>query len=286
MACYPLLALRWRDALHRLLVLCVGLCLCAGTQAFTLRVALEDANNAPYSYLTEQGDWAGFHIEIARAVAQQLQWDIQFMAYPWPRAQNLLVQGAADAILYLGQTRKRQSFAFYLPDNRLHVQRVSFYIRRQDQGHIRFAPPLPALLDTWRFGAARDYYIGEEFVAAVAAGHRLDQTARTPEHLFRMLLGNRIDVAVAETEVFRLFSAKFAEHQSKIIAMPNAPVQELPMFIAFKRQDDGPRLAERFAAAYAAWRQTEAYSLLIQRHGVAASIPEDFRPTHGKRLRD
>ena len=133
------------------------------------------------------------------------------------------------------------------------------------------------MLETWRFGTPRNYYIGTDFAAALKAGGSMDQTARTPENLFKMLLTRRIDIAVAETDSLRLGGTTLRDAQSKIVPLPNAPRQELPMYIAFRKQGNGIRLAEQFAAAYAAWRQTEEYALLVQRYAIAKWLPDDYQ---------
>ena len=264
---------------HPLLALLSGILLCACLQAHavTLRITLEAADNSPYSSLNAEGEWAGAHIDIARAVAQRLGWETLFMAYPWSRAQNMLVQGTADAILYLSWSRQRQSFAYFLPDNRLHVQKFDMYIRREDKDRVLCAPPLASMLDTWRFGAPRDYYLGETFDEALRDGRSMDQRAQTPEHLFRMLLGRRIDIAIAETGALRLTGTKVRDPNSKITVLCKAIIPDLPVYIGFRKQGNGIRLAEQFAAAYAAFRQSEEYAQIIKRHGVLEKLPEDFR---------
>ena len=140
---YRFFACCCRHALHCLLILAAGLCLSSRTQAITLRVALEDADNRPYSYRDDRGDWTGFHSELIRSVAQRLGWDVLFIPVPWTRAQNMLAQGAADAVPYMGKNAQRLNYALFLPNNRLHVQHVSLYIRAADIGRIEYSPPWP-----------------------------------------------------------------------------------------------------------------------------------------------
>ena len=274
---YRFFAWSCRHALHRLLVLSAGLCLCVSTQATTLRVALEDADNRPYSLRDASGAWAGFHIDLVRTVAERLGWDVKLIAVPWARAQNMLVQGTADAVIYIGRTPKRQSFAYFHPDNQLHVQLVRLYVRIRDADSIRYTPPLAEMMRIWRFGAPRGYFIGDEFETVVSAGAPLDQTAATPEKLFAMLMAGRIDVAVAEISAYPLVESRIREVRSHVVPLPGIDFAGSPMYIAFRRQGDGPRLAEEFARAYAAWRQSEAYPRLAARYGVEDRLPPGYR---------
>ena len=274
---YRFFACDCRHALHRLLVLAASLCLCTSALATTLRVALEDADNRPYAYRDERGEWTGFHSELIRAVAKQLEWDVLFIPVPWTRAQNMLVQGTADAVPYMGKNAQRLNYALFLPDNRLHIQHVSLYIRRADSGRIEYTPPLTTLMQQWRFGAPRNYFVGDEFIQALAAGAPMDQTAPTPQKLFAMLLAGRIDIAVAEAQTFQIVEPRIRDAHVRIIRLAGVTLEGTAMYLAFRRAGAGPQQAQEFAAAYAAWRKSAEYAQLIDRFGIADRIPEDFR---------
>ncbi|WP_338621095.1 transporter substrate-binding domain-containing protein [Paludibacterium sp. THUN1379] len=242
----------------------------------TLTVAMEEADNRPFEYLDEQGNLTGFHTELVRMVAADLGWSVQFVRVPWSRAQLLLSTGRVDAVTYMGKTAERQKFAVFLEGNQLHVEHVTLFVRRDDRRRIRYLPPVASMMQQFRFGAPRGYFLGQEISDAISAGGKVDLSPQTQAQLFNMLLARRIDVAVAETLALQLVQPQIPDVASRVVQVPGAVFSGNPMYIAFKNAADGPDLARQFAAAYAKWRRTGAYPWLVARFHVFDRVPDSF----------
>lgn len=81
-------------------LLVLGLCCCgsAASGAERLRIATEGAY-PPFSFTNEQGQLAGFDVDIARELCRRLEKDCEIVAVPWNDLLPGLVAGRYDAIV-------------------------------------------------------------------------------------------------------------------------------------------------------------------------------------------
>lgn len=253
------------------------LCLAPPVHAFTLNVALEEANNQPFEYLDEQGNLTGFHIELVRQICSRLGWQVRFLRVPWKRAQVWLADGHVQAVTYLGINLERVSYAWFLPDNVLHVQRVGLYVLRERVAAIRYQPPLFDMTKRWRFGVTQGYFYGEEINQLLKLEGRIDQSAITQAALLSMLLKNRIDVAVVIIDALGQAERTIPDIRERIKLVEGTHFTGVPVYIAFTHQQEGAKWAKQFAAEYKRWRLGPDYALLAERFHVVDSLP-DFPP--------
>lgn len=70
-------------------------------------VVAGDNNYPPYEYLDSSGDFKGFNVDIIRAVAIELGWDIELIPTSWENCVLLLKEGKVDAVQGMTITPER-----------------------------------------------------------------------------------------------------------------------------------------------------------------------------------
>ena len=89
----------------------------------TLTIVRGDGFWPPYEW-TESSELKGFHIDLVKAVANQLQWNVQIESYPWKRAIKMIKDGNVDAITFITRTEEREKYLYYLKGNQLHLSKA------------------------------------------------------------------------------------------------------------------------------------------------------------------
>ncbi len=246
--------------------------------AFTLTVAMEEADNRPFEYIDDQGRLTGFHVELVKQVCARLGWDVQFLRLPWSRAQASLAAGNVSAVTYIARSPEREAYAWFLPENMLHVQRIGLYVRRDRVGEIAYQPPLSEMVRHWKFGAAQGYYYNDEINALLKSGAPIDQTAVSQATLYNMLIGGRVDVAVTIVGAIDQARRNIPDIDERVQRVEGALFAGTPVYIGFTRKQQGEKWARDFSREYAAWRSTPNYAWLIARFRVVESVPDAFVP--------
>lgn len=79
-------------------------------------VAGGDDNYPPYEYLDENGQPAGFNVELTRAIAQELGLDVEFRLGPWSEIRDGLINGDIDLAMGMFYSPERDAvFEFSSP---------------------------------------------------------------------------------------------------------------------------------------------------------------------------
>ncbi|HYD78655.1 MAG TPA: transporter substrate-binding domain-containing protein [Paucimonas sp.] len=251
----------------------------ASAESISLSIAMEEADNRPFEYVDAQGRLTGFHVELVRAVAAELGWEVQFQRYAWKRAQALLEAGQVDAVTYIGKTPERERYAWFLPENMLHVMRVGLYVRKERAAEIRYRPPLSDMMKRWRFGAALGYEYNDEINELFKSGIPVSRVATTQGQLFSALLRNRFDVAIALLGAMDQARRDIPDIDAQVHRLEGVRLSGNPAYIVFSRNRlRGEEMARRFAREYSRWRMTPAYGELTTRFGVGESLPDGFLP--------
>ncbi|WLQ17042.1 transporter substrate-binding domain-containing protein [Hahella aquimaris] len=247
-------------------------------QAKTLLVGMEAANNSPFEYIDETAQLTGFHVEIMRAVAARLGWDIEFRRHPWKRAMKELEEGGVHAVTFVAISPERQKFADFLPDNLLHVSRTTIYIRRDRSDEIRYEPPLEQFVWRWRTAAASGYYMSDQVIDLIRRKAPIEQPTVNQSQLFIMLISNRFDAIFGATSAIERARAEIAGLDEQVQRLDGALFPGKRMYAAFSRKaPDG--MAEEFAEAYRLYRMDSAYEELKKRFGMEelAPSPTEFQ---------
>lgn len=246
----------------RITLLAFLLCLPLQALATTLVVGMEEANNAPFEYVDEEVRLTGFHVELVRAVAARLGWQVEFKRHPWKRVMLDLENGHLDAVTFVARSAEREQFAMFLPDNLLHVSHTTLYIQRSRANEIHYAPPLEQWLQQWRTGIPSGYYMNDEIIDMMERGVPISQPTVTQSQLFIMLLSDRFDAIFGSTSALSKAKADIVDLDDKVQSLEGARFPGKKMYIAFSRKAS-PELAHAFAEAYHQFRLEPEYQALV-----------------------
>lgn len=93
-----------------------------------------DHNYPPYEYLDENGQPAGYNVELTRAIAQELGLEIEIALGPWAEVREALAGGELDALQGMFYSRERDREFDFTP---AHVVNHCVSVARKGEG----APP-------------------------------------------------------------------------------------------------------------------------------------------------
>lgn len=79
------------------LVLMMVLVSAASAESFTFKMGI-DAEYPPYSYIDDNGDYAGYDVEMCKAVCDILGWDLEIVPINWDTKLVTLDAGEIDCI--------------------------------------------------------------------------------------------------------------------------------------------------------------------------------------------
>ncbi len=165
-----------------------------------LTVAIAEIGYFPFNF-KENGEIKGFTIDILDYVAAKSKYDFEFIELPWPRALYLVEQGGVDLILTLSKNSKReQSYHFIEPSYGNEVNQL-FSL---NENNVEFNGQLQQLTP-YSIGTTREYSYGEAFDRA---SYLTKLPALSEEILLKLLLGKRIDMAIANPFIFNRIIAK------------------------------------------------------------------------------
>lgn len=173
-----------------LFLLMLGLLAIQNTHAETLRVATE-GNYAPFSYHDDSGALAGFDVEIAQALCQQMQVDCELQAIVWEKLIPSLESGQVDMIVAsMARTPERE-------------QRIAFSDYYY-QSHSVFAGKVGIAADTApeTLAGLRMAILGGTIQADFARRHYPKSPLLLVTHqeqAFEMLLSGQADLVLSDT---------------------------------------------------------------------------------------
>ncbi|KAF0813743.1 hypothetical protein IGB42_01422 [Andreprevotia sp. IGB-42] len=254
------------------LFLCSMVFLQAGVAVATpvLRVAIEEADNRPYEYRDEAGQWTGYHIEAIRAAASRMGVEIKILPLPWSRALAMLKNGEVEAASYVASTPERAEWAVFYPGNSLHIPQARLYILRSRAAQISWQGSFAALIGHWQVGGARGYYYGPEWTPLLTTSSNADLSAPNQQALMRMLLRKRIDIAIGSVDMPTQLADELPEIAGKVIALDGVARTGQPIYIAFNRRTADDK-ARRFADILGELRQDGTLRRLALRFNVLGS---------------
>ncbi len=259
----------------RALTLVLLLCCCQHSTAFTLVVAMEEANNAPFEYVDDNVTLTGFHVEIVRQVADRLGWNVRFQRHPWKWVIQGLEDGEFHAVTYVAKSSEREVFAVFLPDNLLHISRSTLYIQKERSSEIIYTPPLQNMVRRWRTAMPDGYYINDEVIEMLKNGAPIEQPTVTQNQLFIMLISGRYDAIFGATSALAIAAENISGIENQVKRLDGASFAGTRMYIAFSRKAE-THLAMEFAEAYRQFRDEPAYNRLGNQFSIGELMPESY----------
>ncbi len=243
----------------------------AAANSSVLTVVLGDEHTPPYEVIHPEQPPGGFHIELIRTVAAQLDLAVEFVALPWPRALHSMQTGSADAISFASKTRQRQHYIDYREDNLL-SQTQSYFMQRKDQPS-RYDGNLPSVAP-YRIGVQQDYAYGAPFDTA---DYLNKQSVQTVSQLISMLNMRRLDLAIISRVSYL---AQLQSGQADNIQLLQPAVARVNNYIGFSKRSANAKLVEPFTAAMRAFKQSLAFARLKEKYHISDLIAADTQVAH------
>jgi polar amino acid transport system substrate-binding protein len=226
----------------------------------TILIVRGDENYPPYE-MTEQEVLTGFHVELVQKVAEQLNIPVQFQSVPWNRALSMMEKGEADAITYIGKTPEREKFTYFLEGNILSVTRQELIVLESKKAAIQYTGDLQAL-SSYRIGIQSGYSYGEAFNAA---DYLKKDEVKTKEQLSEMLALNRLDLIAVNYDEYK---TDLQQGLFKDTTYLKPDLNSSDNYIGFSKVKNRGDLAQRFADALTAFKQTDEYQQLLSKYGL------------------
>ncbi len=242
------------------LFMCVLLFLCPiHSHAKELKVGVGLINYPPY-YFEKDDVLHGAVIEISQHIADKLGHTLVFERLPWPRIQLNLSRGGIDMVLLYFKTQEREKSVIYtdIP----HIYDTSYLFTKKGDD-IHFNGNLNSMSD-YHFGNIRGYSHGVEYDNANQLNKQL---ANEEKQLIRMLLNDRIDVAIANKAVINVHAKE--EGVLHKLSFLTPPVDINPAYFAFsKAKADSSNLAHDFSIQIKELIATKKYLEILKKYGL------------------
>ncbi len=226
-----------------------------GEELLAVRI---DANYPPYEMVVDD-ELTGFHIDLVMEVAKQMNIDLKFRSVPWQRAINMVKDGDADVITYIGKTSEREEFLFYHTNNILSSSNYAFVILSSRSDEIKFTGDLN-LLTKYKIGVQRGYSYGTEFDDADFL-NKVDVSGVL--QLTTMLRASRIDLAVIDEPEFFMQQNSGNWSYLKLIY---PVITRNEFYIGFSKAKGHEQLSNKFADTMSAFKKTSAYQALLAKY--------------------
>jgi len=216
----------------------------------------------PPNEMEVDGKLAGVHIDVVRAVAENLGLKIVFKSVPWDRAVEMAKSGEADAITYISLNPEREAFLHFIDGNILSVGYISIFISKEREGEIEYSGNLEDL-KPYRIAILRGYYRGPEFDKAT---YLETQTVNEMEQLAELVLTKRVDMGVVNQSDFRYFLQNKGWQDKYVFLQP--PIFGSYNYIAFSKAKGHGQLAREFSEAMESLKKTAQYHDILKRYGL------------------
>ena len=211
----------------------------------------------PY-IVRQDGKVQGPVVSVVREAFRRMGRPVSIEMLPWSRSLSMVTNGTADGLFTIKKTADREFTLLYSMEPVL-TQEYVLFVRRGTP--FRFTGNLNVLADV-RLGITANNSYGPQFDDALGEGRfKHVQTAYDHEHLFRMLVAGRIDVAICSRTVGLAFiRALNADDQILVI---DPPVMTAFSYLVFTRQRDYSELARNFEQALVAMRRDGSLAKLL-----------------------
>lgn len=216
----------------------------------SLNIATEEW--PPYVY-NQDGEIAGFSIDILTSVFTEMGVTVTYNQYPWKRAVRSVFSGAADALFHSSKNEEREQYCYY-PEEELTQSRYVFFIRQEDVGRLKF-DSFDDLIGS-DVGITQGYSYTAELLDFLYANGLVVSTVSDESNL-RMLAKKRTDYFPTDM-LNGLYLVKESGLQDQLTCLPK-PIFEKPYFIIFNKQNVSLEFVERFSRTLAEFKQTEEF---------------------------
>lgn len=212
----------------------------------------------PY-YYEDEGTLTGFCIETINAVAETIDFDVEYKIYPWKRLIVNAQNGTIDAIMPLFKTERREEYLIF---EGLELAPETNHFFTSTESNILFNGKLEDLKQ-YHIGVVDQYSYGDIFDHFEFPRK---QITRSDKHLVDMFMHHRFDIGVGNRYVVQHY-AKLAgiEHTVKFL---DPPITKETLYLGVVKARNENNKAEKLAKALQAYTTTTAYRKLISKYGI------------------
>ncbi|MGJ8679439.1 substrate-binding periplasmic protein [Paraglaciecola sp.] len=224
-----------------------------------LTVAVEDEGYYPYNYELDDKR-VGFSIDVLNYFEQHTNYEFEFIILPWPRAIHLVSVGKVDLILTLFKTSKREGeYHFIEPSYGDEANQLFSLVDKE----IEFTGQIPELA-SYSIGTVREYSYGDRFDQA---SYLTKLPALTEAILLKLLLGNRVDVAISNPLAF---SNVILKHNAQNRIKAIEPYVEItPVYMALtKQRSDAQKIKDTLGRVTKELKSTSYYQTLLKKYKI------------------
>lgn len=224
-----------------------------------LTVAITNKGYFPYNYI-ENGERKGLTIDVINYFEANSNYDFEFIILPWPRALYLVEQGKIDLIMTLFKNDEREETYHFIEPSYANEANQLFALV---DTNIEYSGELPQLIP-YSVGTIREYSYGQSFDQA---NYLTKLPALTEEVLLKLLLAERIDVAISNPLTFKgLISEGNLEKKIKAL---KPYVDITPVYLALtKARDNSDQIAKDLGELTMKLKASSYYQTLLNKYQV------------------
>ena len=221
-----------------------------------LLIAMQDVDFAPYQYF-EDNEMRGIHIEMIQGVANQLNYDIEFVRLPWNRLVRVVESGKVDGLSYMGSHQPDTGdFTWFHGGNALSVTASRLMVTKQSK--LKFNGQLSEF-DGKVIGVLRGFQYGGQ----VLENAKFEIIAADGvEHLKLLLDRGRIDAAIVMQSEWINYK-KNGSDKYKILSRPVATIW---VYLGFSKAKYGELFSHEFSIAMQEFLNTSEYQNIINKY--------------------
>jgi len=216
---------------------------------------------APQTMKDDDGNPAGYAVEILHNVAAALRWDIRIDYMPWARVVSEMKLGRCDmamTVLYFKDYAKFMRF----PHEAILDQKNVLVVRRGSG--IRFDGNLEKFMRQHSIGLYVDKRVNDEFETLRAAPWARVDTVPSAELNMKKLLFQRFDAIVENDLNVTHEMRKLGKLDEVDILSP--PLSVTPAYIVFSHKPESLGRIRQYDAALAQFKRTERFRILTGRY--------------------
>jgi polar amino acid transport system substrate-binding protein len=225
----------------------------------TLTVVRGEGDYFPVEYV-ENGKLTGLHIDLIRAVADELNITVEFESLPWNRGVFDFKQGKYDAMSHLSRTEERENFAHFIKGNIISSAKTYPIILSSRRDEIAFDGTLTSLT-AYIIAVGAGYRYGVPFDSASFLS-KYEIPTPTQEVLTKLLRLERVDVIIGSRRNLLQVHSEYEVNETYHVF--EQPVASDDSYLAFSKVRNKLGIARKFAAALSQYKSTQAYMDLLQ----------------------
>jgi polar amino acid transport system substrate-binding protein len=223
-------------------------------------VVVRGSESYPPYEMQIEGQLAGFHIDLIKAVAKALGVTVGFESYPWKRAMYMVREGLVDAISFISKNDDRSEFVTFTPGNELSFANVALIVLESKKSRYHFNGHSLNTLSDYIFGHNLGFIYGD-FYDKLTLNKK---PFNTYEQLFSNLRLERIDIALVNYDVFNTFKMVAQPITYKLTALDKKVA--VANYIAFSKRGNQQQFSVKFSKAMMAYKKSKDFLKLIKKY--------------------